>query len=298
MLLKNEMTIKELEALSGIKAHTIRIWEQRYNIIEPSRTSTNIRMYSNEDLKALLNISFLNRNGFKISKIAKMSPKERGAQVEALFELTTDYEQQVDALTLTMIDLDEARFEKIITKCTIQFGFEQMIEKVIHPFLEKIGVMWMTNTIHPAQEHFITNLIRQKLIVAIDGQPVNYSSDAEKFLLFLPEGEIHELSLLYTNYLLRSHGKHVIYLGLNVPLTDVKAIAELYQPTYLFTIITVYPTQKELQRYIEQLGNEVHTRILVTGAQTRSLSGKLPANITKLEAVSELRTVIDSPLSV
>lgn len=298
MLLKNEMTIKELEALSGIKAHTIRIWEQRYNIIEPSRTSTNIRMYSNEDLKALLNISFLNRNGFKISKIAKMSPKERGAQVEALFELTTDYEQQVDALTLTMIDLDEARFEKIITKCTIQFGFEQMIEKVIHPFLEKIGVMWMTNTIHPAQEHFITNLIRQKLIVAIDGQPVNYSSDAEKFLLFLPEGEIHELSLLYTNYLLRNHGKHVIYLGLNVPLADVKAIAELYQPTYLFTIITVYPTQKELQRYIEQLGNEVHTRILVTGAQTRSLNGKLPANITKLEAVSELRTVIDSPLSV
>lgn len=298
MLLKNEMSIKELEALSGIKAHTIRIWEQRYNIIEPNRTATNIRLYTNEDLKRLLNISFLNRNGFKISKIAEMGEKERNRTVEELYELSTDYAQQVDALTIAMIDLDEGRFEKVITRCTIQFGFEQMIEKVVHPFLEKIGIMWMTNSIHPAQEHFITNLIRQKLIVAIDGHPVNYKADAEKYLLFLPEGEIHELSLLYTNYLLRSHGKHVIYLGLNVPMADVKAIAELYEPAYLFTIITVYPTHKELEGYLNQLSNAVKGRILVTGAQTKALNGHLPDNITKLDAVSDLRSVIDGVISV
>ena len=297
MLLKNEMSIKELEALSGIKAHTIRIWEQRYNIIEPQRTSTNIRLYTNEDLKKLLNISFLNRNGYKISKIAEMGDEERVKKVEELFELSTDYEQQVDALTISMVELDENRFEKIITKCTIQFGFEQMIERVIHPFLEKIGVMWMTNTIHPAQEHFITNLIRQKLIVAIDGQPVQ-RDDAEKYLLFLPEGEIHELSLLYTNYLLRSNGKHVIYLGLNVPMADVKAIAELYEPEYLFTIITVNPTQKALEGYLQELGNAISAKILVTGAQTTSLNGSLPSNIKKLNSVGDMRNVIDGALTV
>lgn len=297
MLLKNEMSIKELEALSGIKAHTIRIWEQRYNIIEPDRTATNIRQYTNEDLKRLLNISFLNRNGFKISKIAEMSEEERFQKVEELFEISSDYEQQVDALTMAMIDLDEGRFEKVITKCTIQFGFEQMIEKVIHPFLEKIGIMWMTNAIHPAQEHFITNLIRQKLIVAIDGQPVNYQDNPEKFLLYLPEGEIHELSLLYTNYLLRSQGKHVIYLGLNVPLADVKAIADLYQPEYVFTIITVHPTQKELGSYLKQLSREVNSQIYVTGAQTKGYDGELPDNIIKLDAISELRSVIDRAIS-
>lgn len=297
MLLKNEMSIKELEALSGIKAHTIRIWEQRYNIVEPQRTSTNIRLYTNEDLKKLLNISFLNRNGFKISKIAEMGDEERVKKVEELFELSTDYEQQVDALTISMVELDENRFEKIITKCTIQFGFEQMIERVIHPFLEKIGVMWMTNTIHPAQEHFITNLIRQKLIVAIDGQPVQ-RDDAEKYLLFLPEGEIHELSLLYTNYLLRSSGKHVIYLGLNVPLADVKAIAELYEPEYLFTIITVNPTQKALEGYLQDLGKAIPAKILVTGAQTASLNGSLPSNIKKLNSVGDMRNVIDGALTV
>lgn len=294
MLLKNEMSIKELEALSGIKAHTIRIWEQRYGILNPDRTPTNIRTYSNDDLKVLLNISYLNKNGYKISHIAKMSEAERVAKVEELFEDSHDFAQHVDALTMAMVELDEARFEKIITKCTIQFGFEQMIEHVIYPFLQKIGVMWMTNAIHPAQEHFITNLIRQKLIVAIDGLPVHKSDRTDKYLLFLPEGEIHELSLLYTNYLLRSKGKEVIYLGLNVPLEDVQAIAHLYKPEYLFTIITVHPTQKELGRYIKKLSASVDANILLTGAQIQAYPDSLPGNVQKLASMDDLRTIVEA----
>ncbi len=293
MLLKNELSIKELEALTGIKAHTIRIWEQRYNIMEPARTDTNIRTYTNQDLKMLLNIAFLNRHGYKISHIAEMSPEERSEKVSQLFELTSDIEPYVDTLTIAMVDLDEHRFEKVITRATIHFGFERMMEYVIYPFLEKIGVMWMTNSVHPAQEHFITNLIRQKLIVAIDSMPLRSGDDGQKFLLFLPEGEIHELSLLYTNYLLKAAGKHVIYLGLNVPLADVKAVAELYHPSHLMTIVTVYPSGKDLQPYLYRLCAEVpDAQVLVSGAQARALPQQLLDQIMVLHDIRQLKKMV------
>jgi MerR family transcriptional regulator, light-induced transcriptional regulator len=293
MLLKNTLSIKDLEALSGIKAHTIRIWEQRYHIIEPVRTDTNIRCYSNDDLKAILIISCLNRHGYKISRIAEMTPEERISKLEEIYENNGDYSHHIEAMTLAMVDLDEAKFEKVISRCTIQFGFEKLIEHVVFPFLEKIGVMWMTGSIHPAQEHFVSSLIRQKLIVAIDGQPLNTDSKAPRFLLFLPEGELHEIGLLYACYLLRAYGRQVIYLGHNVPMSDVEAIASLYRPEFLYTVITVTPVAKDLEVFLSALSEAVYgATIYVTGAQVNFIRDPLPPNVHVLTTLTEMHEML------
>jgi DNA-binding transcriptional MerR regulator len=163
-------SIKDLEQLSGIKAHTLRIWEQRYDILKPTRTDTNIRTYDDVDLKLVLNIALLKEHGYKISEIAQMSAESMAREVMVISDKQMNYPDQIHALTISMLDLDEERFEKIISTNTLQFGFENMMINIIHPFLSRIGTLWMTGSIGPAQEHFISNLIRQKIIVAIDGQ--------------------------------------------------------------------------------------------------------------------------------
>jgi len=162
-------SIKDLEHLTGIKAHTIRIWEQRYDILSPKRTDTNIRYYDSTDLKHMLNIALLNNNGYKISKIAKMSQEEVFEAVLQTIDKNNNYSDQINALTVAMIDLNEAQFEKIMSTNILQIGFEDTMLNIIYPFLTKIGFLWQIDSINPAQEHFMTNLIRQKLIVAIDG---------------------------------------------------------------------------------------------------------------------------------
>ena len=217
-------SIKDLEHLSGIKAHTLRIWEQRYNLINPKRTDTNIRYYDQNDLKLVLNVSLLKENGFKISKIADMSTEEMFEEVKRVSEKTTSFADQIYALTLAMIDLDEQRFEKIISTNTLKIGFERTMMNVISPFLSKIGIMWITDSINPAQEHFISNLIRQKLMVAIDGQYPTLDDNAKRYMLFLPDGELHELSLLFANYLIRARHNKVIYLGQSMPMKYISLI--------------------------------------------------------------------------
>ncbi|RYF66671.1 MAG: MerR family transcriptional regulator, partial [Cytophagaceae bacterium] len=182
-------SIKDLEQLSGIKAHTLRIWEHRYNIIQPKRTDTNIRTYDDQDLKLVLNISLLKDHGYKISEISKLSVEEMYQEVIKISDKQLSYPDQIHALTITMIDLDEDRFEKIISTNILQFGFENTMINIIYPFLSRIGTLWVTGSIGPAQEHFITNLIRQKLIVAIDGQVSKQRPNGKKYMLFLPEGE-------------------------------------------------------------------------------------------------------------
>jgi DNA-binding transcriptional MerR regulator len=169
-------SIRDLERLSGIKAHTIRIWEKRYGLIEPRRTTTNIRTYCDTELKKILNVSLLNRNGLKISKIVCMSSQEIADQVSRITHFMPDEQSQIEGLTTAMIDFDEARFERIIARSVIQFGFEDTLIKIIYPFFVKIGLMWQTGTVNPAQEHFVTNLVRQKVMVAIDNQFISCSS--------------------------------------------------------------------------------------------------------------------------
>ncbi len=285
-------SIRDLEQLSGIKAHTIRIWEQRYNIIQPKRTDTNIRMYDDQDLKLVLNISLLKEHGYKISDIAKFSLSEISQEVMAISDKKLNYPDQIHALTIAMIDLDEDRFEKIISTNFLQNGFENTMLNIIYPFLTRIGTLWLTGSIGPAQEHFMSNLIRQKVIVAIDGQVIKYHPNSKKFLLFLPEGELHEISLLFTSYVIRAHHHRVFYLGQTLPFNELVFAYDVHQPDYIFATITSVPAHDEVQTYVSKLCQQFpKAQILLTGYQVVGQDIEVGANCTiinKLEDLVEL----------
>lgn len=282
-------SIKDLEHLSGIKAHTLRIWEQRYNLINPKRTDTNIRYYDQDDLKLVLNVSLLKDNGFKISKIAEMSMEEMFEEVVRVSEKTTSFADQIYALTLSMIDLDEQRFEKIISTNTLKIGFERTMMNIINPFLSKIGIMWLTDSINPAQEHFITNLIRQKLMVAIDGQYPTVREDARKYMLFLPDGELHELTLLFASYLIKARENKVIYLGQTMPMNDLVMAFDVYKPDYLLTVLTSRPADMSALEYLNKLSEKFpETEILISGGQVIGQDLDLPENMTPISNLNHL----------
>lgn len=290
-------SIRELEKLSGIKAHTIRIWEKRYKIIKPSRTNTNIRYYCDSDLKKLLNIAILNRQGFRISNIAKMSDDEISKKVMSFSYSSNDVESQIEKLVIAMVDLDEAAFDKILSNAIMHDGFEQTIIKLIFPFFEKIGVLWQTGSINPAQEHFVSNLFRQKIMVAIDNLMIPDKENAKKFILFLPENEFHELGLLFYNYLIKKAGHSVIYLGSSVPIEDLSRTTEVIQADYLFTAITTSIKGMDIHTYIEELSqNFPNQKIFITGLQVRQKEDiSLPPNVEEvfspLKFSDKLRTI-------
>lgn len=282
-------SIKDLEHLSGIKAHTLRIWEQRYGILKPERTDTNIRLYNDADLKLVLNISLLNENGYKISRIAGMNPEEIHREVITITEKAYKYPEQVQALTLSMIDLDEDRFEKILSTNVLHFGFERCMINVVFPFMMRIGFLWQTGAINPAQEHFMSNLIRQKLIVAIDGLMPRYEAGRPRFMLFLPEGEMHEVSLLFCNYLLRSRHFRTLYLGQNLPFSDAAYVYDHQQPEYVVCIITSYPGQNEIQAYLDAMGRTFEkSQILLSGYQVVGQDLRLSPNMTVLPNIERM----------
>jgi DNA-binding transcriptional MerR regulator len=288
-------SIRDLEQLSGIKAHTLRIWEQRYSIVQPKRTDTNIRYYDDEDLKAVLNISMLNRHGFKISHIAEMSDGERHEEIARLMQRQHSPSEQIQALTLAMIHLDEERFEKVLATAVLQIGFERAMMELVYPFLTRVGVLWQTGAIRPSQEHFISHLIRQKLIVAIDGQVSRQDAKARRFLLFLPEGELHELSLLFACYLVKSRGHRAIYLGQSLPMEDLKEVYTTYQPHYLMFVATTSPTQDQIQGYIDALcGQFLQARILLTGYQVIGQDLHIPANGEIIHKIEDLVAFIEN----
>lgn len=262
----NSFTIKDLENLSGIKAHTIRIWEQRYAFLKPQRTDTNIRVYSCDELKTVLNIALLNKYGFKISHINKMSDDEISQKLVSLTDIQAQQEKLINDLVGNMIDMDVDGFERTLNKYIQAKGIERTIHHLIFPFLERIGILWQTNHINPAQEHLVTNIIRQKIMVGIDNtDPVISSS--KTVLLFLPEGEHHELGLLYMYYLLKGRGVRVLYLGANVPNKDVQFVAKTKNPRHLYTHITCLPNNFKIEKYLNQLSEQVPDIPLVVSGQ-------------------------------
>ena len=282
-------SIKDLEQLSGIKAHTLRIWEQRYEIITPKRTKSNIRYYDDSDLKLVLNISYLNQNGHKISRIAKLRQEEIEKAVMSIASSNLEYPNQVNALIIAMVSLNEARFEKIIATNTLQFGFENTMIHIVYPFLERIGFLWQTGSINPAHEHFISNLIRQKLIVAIDGHISSEHPHAKKYLLFLPEGETHELGLLFAAYIIKSRHNRMIYLGQNLPLDDLATTVHTYQPDYVLGIMTSCPIKEEAVRYAEELVQLFpQQQILLTGYQAVSQKQEMPGAAIIFDEIAEM----------
>lgn len=273
-------SIKDLENLSGIKAHTIRIWEKRYNLVSPKRTSTNIRFYDDQDLKRILNISILNRNGIKISKIAQMCDEELKDKITHITQDTNDTDSQIERLCIAMIEIDEDKFENILSRAIFQQGFEQTMINLLYPFFVKIGIMWQTGTINPAQEHFISNLVRQKIITAIDGQKSQLKDNPHKFLLFLPEGELHELGLLFYSYLIKKRGHQVIYLGQSVPYEDLKSIQRIREADYFLTSFYTALSNERINDYTIRISSDFPDKMIyLTGGHSEEVLSDLPENV-------------------
>jgi len=293
----SQYAIKDLERLSGIKAHTLRIWEQRYGILKPERTDTNIRYYTGEDLKKILNISLLNNNGVKISKIAKLKQEDVLEQAQAILNRYHNAGDQVDNLVLCMMEMNEDKFEKTISNCIIHFGFETTIEKVIFPFLKQIGNMWQVGIINSAQEHFISNLVRQKIIVGIDGLMPETLPNPKTFLLYLPNKELHELGLLYCNFLVKAKGYKCTYLGQSVPYEDLLSVSGIIKPDVIVTTFTSMPDDVGIQQYLNNLSEALPlTSILVSGRLF--FNGKeeitFPKNIILFESHEEFKNMLHS----
>ncbi len=287
-------SIRDLEKLTGIKAHTIRIWEQRYRLVSPARTETNIRYYTDENLRHLFNVALLNRYGYKISKLAKMQPAEIAARVAEIAENNTSPNAQVDALTLAMIDLDEVAFDRIFSTYHQDHGFERTMLELVYPFLDKLNVLWLTHSVSPAHEKFISNLIRRKLMCAIDRQEVDPLKHGATFLLYLPEGESQERTLLFMHYLLRSRHHKVVYLGANTSLNDLRDACQPLKPDYVFTILQEPLARQSIQHYIDHcIQSVLGSRLLLTGAQLFVNEVKLPAGAQRLGGLPDTLRFLD-----
>jgi MerR family transcriptional regulator, light-induced transcriptional regulator len=287
-------SIKDVEALTGIKQHTLRIWEQRYGIPQPRRTSTNIRFYSDEDIKFLLNVAMLNRQGHKISKITKMSREDMDHLVLELTRNTSDQLVQIETLTGAMFTLDEIVFETVLSSNFLQIGLERTFMEIIFPFLSRVGMLWQTGAINPSYEHFITNLIRQKLFVACDMLPKNRTSWAKKFLLFLPANEPHEIGLLFANYMIRSRGHHTSYLGTNLPMDDLVQFMNIYKADFILTVLTSSVTHQSPLQVANKLSVDFPgTTILISGPQVVRANIHLPKNVRFVYSMNELVEMLD-----
>lgn len=288
-------TIKDLELLTGIKAHTLRIWEKRYKVVTPQRTPTNIRYYSDEDLKKLLNISILNRHGYKISNIANLPNDELSNKIININNKSFDTDSKVEGLVVSMIEMDEVKFEKDLTNMIINMGFEDTFNKVLIPFFEKVGLLWQVGTIYPGQEHFMTNLIRQKMIVAIDGiLPSAQPKQRKTFVLYLPDGELHEIGLLFYSYIIQKAGHKVIYLGQMVPFEDLAKVVSVQETHGLLTFITSALSKENIEDHLRNLeDNFSDKQILVSGFQFKVQDIQLSEKITLITSVDRLKEEIN-----
>ena len=280
-------TIKDLEKISGIKAHTIRIWEQRYNFLQPQRTETNIRSYSADELKVILNVSLLNKYGFKISHIDKMSSEQMEEKIMALNQLDAQKERVVNALIKEMVSLNMVAFERQLDLYIGQKGIEKAINEIIFPYLERVGILWVTNHINPAQEHLATNIVRQKIILGIERLTplLNYT---KRIVLFLPEGEYHELGLLYVHFLLKQKGIYVDYLGANVPMVDLKYLTEFKKVDYLYCHITMPARNFKLDKFFANLATiNTEIPIILSGQLIQEYKGKISSNMHLKRSLTE-----------
>jgi DNA-binding transcriptional MerR regulator len=287
-------SIKDLEQVTGIKAHTIRIWEQRYNFLQPSRTETNIRSYSSEELKTILNVSLLNKYGFKISHIDKMSADQIEEKILSLNQIDAIRERVVNVLIKEMVSLNMHAFEKQLDIYIGQKGVDKTITEIIFPFLERVGILWMTNHINPAQEHLATNLLRQKIILGIERLPA-VSEHSKKVILFMPEGEYHEIGLLFVYFLLKQEGIYVNYLGANVPMKDLAYLTAVKKPNYVFCHLTSPSKVFKLDRFLTHIGQiSVTTPVMLSGLFMKDYKGKLSDNIAVKKSLAEVIQLIQA----
>ncbi|HPF90925.1 MAG: MerR family transcriptional regulator [Flavobacteriales bacterium] len=247
-------SIKDLEKLSRVKAHTIRIWEKRYGLLRPDRTTTNIREYSDDDLRRLLNVALLNDHGLKISRIAKLSEAEMKARILAMEDTAGAGPDIVESLIAATLAFDGVRFERLLAGAVLRLGFERCMFEVMIPFMQRVGVLWQVGAMKPGQEHFVTNLLRQKVIAAIDGCEPVQKEPAMRVLMFLPEGELHEIGILFGHYLLKCAGHEVLYLGQTLPQADLFEVIARRPTDVLVTSVSSHSGLVDLM----QLADELH----------------------------------------
>jgi DNA-binding transcriptional MerR regulator len=288
-------SIRQLEKLSGIKAHTIRIWEKRYNLIEPHRTNTNIRYYTDNELKKILNVALLNRHGIKISSIAKLNELELKEEIIRISAESDSSDTIIDSLVLAMIDLDEYKLESMINKSVKKMAFPSTVTEVLYPFLEKVGILWLSGDVYPAQEHFVSSLIRQKIIAATDEISNTFNPAGKKFMLLLPEGEWHEIPLLFAQYLIKEANHEVLYLGQSVPYSDVLAIGAAKKIDFIMFSTSTSQPGFDLNLYMDQLTVAFpDKKILYFAGGARDPQLKSTHNLLYLQQVSHLTDFLKS----
>lgn len=285
-----QYSISDLEKLSGIKAHTIRVWERRFGILEQHRTETNRRRYGDNELRRIINISILHRNGFKISGISKLSVQEIEEKVALLSRDTNQYDTQIDSLITLMIDQDEKAINELLIRNIINRGIEETFTGLVFPFLNKIGIMWHTGSMDIAAEHFITNIFRQRIVSAIDSIPPSAKKESKRVLLFLPEYELHELALLFFNFIIRKAGHETLYLGQTTPLFSVVKANSSWKADIIITgLLSGFPALKP-QDFIRQLAEAFPDQtILVAGILSGDSVKIRQRNVFQVRSPEDLR---------
>ncbi len=292
---KNNFSIKDLENLSGIKAHTIRIWEKRYGLLTPDRTDTNIRYYSLSNLQKLLNITLLYNNGYKISKIAKIPEEQIPILVREIVSENSVKSHSINAFKLAMINFDQTLFYNTYNNLLSERSFREIFYEVFIPLLNELGLLWQTDTISPAHEHFITNLIKQKILINTEKlQMIEPSNKSKAFVMYLPENEIHEIGLLYLNYEIVLHGYHSIYLGQTVPIESLSDLIKFYDGLTFVSYFTVEPNKDKINNYVQKFSERVdpkgNNQLWILGQQVNHLElSNLPENVRTFQ---DIRTFV------
>lgn len=289
----NRFSIKDIENLTGIKAHTIRIWEQRYGILQPKRTPTNIRYYDSEDLKLALRVALLNSHGYKISRIHKMNDGEMASLIGKIGDVDFRLQALVNNLLEATLAVDMDLFEDLVDQYVRKNGIEAAVEQLLFLFLEKIGLMWLSDRIFPAQEHLVSNIIYRKIAVAIEQLPAKDVAASPKILLFLPEGEIHDLGLLYVHYLLRKYKKDPIYLGPNSPIREAAFVHGVMKPKYIYVHLTSIAEEFDVNKYLQKVAQQFQDCIIyVSGSMLRNRRHIQAGNMHFLYNLKEVKETL------
>lgn len=291
--IKTVFSIKDLENLSGVKAHTIRIWEKRYGILEPMRSSTNIRNYDTHNLQKLLNIVLLHNYGYKISRIAEYSTEKIELLVREIISEKSSKNHAINAFKMAMMNFDQVLFFKTYSNLLSEKTFREIFYEVLIPLMDEIGLLWQSGTITPAQEHFVSCLIKQKLLVNTEKIQVLEPTRTDKiFVLFLPENEIHELGLMYLNYEILLHGYKTIYLGESVPVESLKDIKQYFDNIVYVSYLTIQPTRDSIDDYLHRIATEImeaDSQVWLLGQMTEFIDlKKIPDNIKAFHSIQDL----------
>ncbi|MCA0153276.1 MerR family transcriptional regulator [Winogradskyella vincentii] len=293
--IKNRFSIKDLENLTGIKAHTIRIWEKRYNLLKPKRTETNIRYYDLASFQKLLNVSYLNNNGYKISKIATIEEHKIPLLVREIASQSNMESHAINSFKLSMLNFDQTLFYNTYESLLKEKAFDEIFYEIFIPLLTEIGLLWQTDTITPAHEHFLTSLLRQKILInteKVQSQQINDSKKA--FVLYLPENEIHELGLMFINHELVNRGYQSIFLGFSVPMDSLLDLQNYYEEIIYISYFTVKPEKADIKKYIKDfekllINNGSNTKLWILGQMLNALDlENLPEGVTAFKSIKSL----------